>query len=325
MSKLPLVALSSGLLLIGSPEKDPQITFPLDIPPAVSDATESTVKIGIFNDRGVSFTDPTTNKTEIISFGADLLSVGSGVKISDDTVITAGHVIAGNNKSKNTDELIQTKCGDALVWGQYEDSFFASHADPTGIYYEYPGPGLRDFGLLKVGVEQDSLLKTFDEIPDATIGSPVPYSVSYIASYQSTPEGENRGPGAEFRGLSPDLNYPTTLGAYTLATVLDSEFELILLATDPNASLEGADPVIKDGASGSPIFNDNGNLVGIVSGKRDDTTIEEIEHRFGIETPFSDDTRINLVVGQILGDSIDIGEEIAVNSGCEKSPPTLIE
>lgn len=235
-------------------------------------------------------------------------SLGSGVRISETEVATAGHVRA---------EHPEAACGDFTIKTRVEDSI--RKAPVTAEAHSYLSDNVSadsydvpDFGIMEVeprlleGVPIAQVRQTPLEV-----GEPV-----YFVNYQPTADGTDREPSA-----SDPYSQPAEYGGIVAST----DGQLSRVITDIGASYGDVyDDVTRAGASGGAVFDAQGQLVAIVSRGLESGLLGQ-NQAFGVElSAYPDVTVSEAKVTPVTQTLIDqLRAEIDASPSCPSTEPIV--
>jgi len=203
------------------------------------------------------------------------MSVASGVKISN-LAISAGHLL------KQPDGLPHNDygCGDLLLTGRAGEKSLPAY----GTVFKAEASYLDNESTADISILETKKSRSFSQLPNSEI-SDTPPSVGqfvYFVNYEPSSETLDRNPAyAELK----DFDDPTILPAIYLGIILEKtptgRYAILTGLKNLGAGME--DTLSRGGASGGPVYDEQGKIIGLVTkatGK--DIAPEIIETNFNV-------------------------------------------
>lgn len=253
----------------------PSETYSSNIPPSV--AAQIPNAVAIVNDY-------------FLADGSGVRGACSGVRVSDNFYLSAGHCDTPPN-------IIDERCQEFTLSspGPVSVEAFSKAARipaPT-IDYDTVDAKDDDLLLLQSGTAITAIpTSVYDNPADTKVGTQL-----YSINFQPTIDGHRRNPDASVLQRNERPTAITTPAIVGMIAV-KKHHDQTLLALTINQSLgETHDTLIRGGASGSPIYDDKGILVGIMNGTQGSIqTIGDYENSANVDvSDLPDDTPANLV------------------------------
>jgi hypothetical protein len=181
----------------------------------------------------------------------------SGVKIGPNLTISAGHefLVNGPIQATNTSD----SCRNTVIYSPNDKNTDQSSGSSVVSTYQYNDTSEPDVSFIKT--EGDS---QFNNLPTPSIGSvPSTGNKLFLINYEPDSSSEQRNPNS-YENLGSDakaLSYP----AIYSAVVLSTSGGRYTIATGIKSYGNGIpDTMSRPGASGGPVFNSNGQLIGAI-------------------------------------------------------------
>jgi hypothetical protein len=196
-------------------------------------------------------------------------SLGTGFKADASHMVTAGHVIAGADRS-------EVNCGDTDIYTPPltggNNTFQAHLTEAAGSYApDYSTP---DLGIATVE-SSDSNFTALPSIPLRPTNTPIaPGTKLYNTSYQPKPDGTVRNPAA----ADPAQREPNKTAGIVLGTMPGRTNEYVVVTG--LTEWDDSEDTTRHGASGSPMEFSDGVAAGVVSAENTLPT-DEFSQRFG--------------------------------------------
>ncbi|HEX3568265.1 MAG TPA: trypsin-like peptidase domain-containing protein [Candidatus Saccharimonadales bacterium] len=255
------------------------------LPPSVANEVDTATSITIRN-APLVVTEADGTKSNLMLSG-----YASGVRIDDNEVLTAGHVgILDASSSK-------TASNPYICTDEFSRQPLADPENPADDEKAQTGAGIRnqadDVALLRVPSDPEAThIESLGSTPQT--GDPL-----YFVNYEPTADGYMRQPGVSTAIAAEDYTKPAILGG--VAYKLDGDHLLVIDDVGRNYGEGAPDVEIRPGASGGPVFSDDG-LVGLSVAAYPKVTAHEIEDTFGGVQVHSDhpDEQYQVAVVQLI-------------------------
>ncbi len=222
--------------------------------------------------------------------------IGSGVKIGENQVLTAGHLLR-NSVGSLPDAGF--KCGDIWVEDASSGPRTAQKARKAVSRYTFradkdkPEPGGIDVSLVQI--EDDS---SFTGLPSATIVSqaPKPGDHVYFTNYQPYDAKTQRDPSAK-KGITPlgeGILEPAKYDGMFVGRLDHGRGEeVVVTGLNTYDKLKPTDNFSKLGSSGGPVFSARGELIGLSNAVTSES-VRSVEKEFHVRLPFSPLDQVHL-------------------------------
>ncbi len=237
-------------------------------------------------------------------------STGSGVRISETEIATVGHVTAENP---------DINCGDFTVTGQDVDGERVYQSGVTGEAGSYLSKydsadayDVPDFAIMTVDpqrIEGLGLAQIREE--PLQVGEPV-----FFINYQPVEEG-----GAD---RAPLEQAPYSEPAIYGGIVADTDGQLVNVITDLQSYGEIPDDTSRGGASGGPLFDREGSLVGVAS-QAEEGGLLDPSLAFGVNLEGYPGQTVSLTKVQPITEDLlrNTREDLLASPSCPRTEPEI--
>lgn len=236
----------------------------------------------------------------------------SGVKIAPNLTLSAGHEFLANGLI----EVSQSDgyCRPLSIYSTGEVNDEKSTDNSIVATFSKTVPGLADVSLINTSTDAQ-----FDKLPIPEIGpTPGLGSQLYFVNYEPAANLVARNPNPNAGGES---SFSYSKPAVYSGVILDSAGQYYLAATGIKSYGQGMpDDISRPGASGGPVFNQSGQLVGIVTAIIDEQfTSQQISQMYGINLPVSSQAMLQLDEIQPVTPQIISAYETLLNNPSSRS------
>ncbi len=258
----PLSVISLVLIFLALPANafaNKNATYSSELPRAVQSAVNSVVDIEYVDNSGVT------------------VQKSSGVKISPELTLSVGHEFLQNGPMQNASD--KSLCRNLFLYSFGDKNSNQSTDSSIIATYTNTDSSNPDISLIKTEGDPQ-----FKKLPTAVISSQTNINTQvYLANYEPDIKSIDRNPNAQANTFDQSTKY--TFPAIYSGIVLDTNGGRYSIATGVKSYGIGIpDNESRPGASGGPVFNQEGQLIGVtVSIDSQTMTPQEIKSIYNID------------------------------------------
>jgi FlaG/FlaF family flagellin (archaellin) len=311
-------------------------TLPATLPPSVTREISSVMAMSFSYYKVIQKLGQGATEGEMVSG-----SEASGVRIAKDTYLSAGHFVRNDN---NTPITGISYCGDVTVEGpsdvstslegigtgtktrsMYGTDLYADRL--TGSFVKDNIPVTPDISIVHAPDQEHSLPN--QEYPALATASPKVGQDVYFVNYEPTAKGVFRSPSeSDLQTLNNDdgvpsskLEHPAIYGG--VVTQIESDGDLDVADGFKSYGVID-DAESRPGASGGPVFNQDGQLVGLSDDASDETkpiSAEDFVEPYESVTGISPNTPLDLTVVQPVDERLltSLKQRLAATALCTRT------